>query len=456
MNKVCIDAFCGKSWANFLNKKIGAPLLGFSVGNNSLEEQRVGNIFLKKRKTFILSAQSRHFSSSSFRNSKNRKAGGFWEHQFSTQAGPSKKINYEQKINIEKYLIETETIGDLALKKHVKNSLNWAKKELCEINSLLELPAEDTALRKVKDIRNRFAIQPLPEEHTKGASIESWRSADNVFRKFATREIQPLYDVIHESLEREEERKNKVEFLEEGFLLEEQKELKEKQFDSVLREFYKKLSHDPKRREQVYLAYSHPHLNFQQEKWMLDFLKELRSHLNAVGCHAQLDTMDVSSTGSPTRHMKDMKYSDTILLFGSRSLLHKHEEEEGTRGISIELMYVQRFLRKWKQQKDRGMIPTVPNVIPVILGGNLESAFPVNYESYRNVLEWPSKGYFRGIQDLIAGIYGGSIPGYRDVFNKHWETSFKGSALEKIATNYEAKRKEAIALVKEDLKKKSL
>lgn len=84
-------------------------------------------------------------------------------------------------------------------------------------------------------------------------------------------------------------------------------------------------------------------------------------------------------------------------MFGTESLLEKHET--GLSAVCTELIHILR-----KRQQDQKCNKT--RVLPILLSGDCQTAFPPEFERYIAILDWKQKGYIRGFDEIYLELFG--------------------------------------------------
>jgi len=335
--------------------------------------------------------------------------------------------------------IYTDHIKDPELKKNLEERICSVRRSLKDSDYHFREGRSERAYKKLMDAKQ--LADPRPSELVKDPlNLGAYELVDDVttiLEPLKQKEISPRLTQVLKN----PSPKLTLSLALEISLLKEQEVLHEAGFSEKLRELYLKI--EPGGQvlpRQIYMAYAHPHQKFcEEEQWIKEFLDKLHSQLKDAGCEPFLDDLDVPRSGSPDEYMEDMKSKGIILLFGSKSLRLKNDRGEGVHAISRELGVIKDLISR-RRRGEFGL----PHVMPILLSGEIETSFPKGYKGFTNILEWPSEGYFKGIRDILAGIYGKEMSGYKaEVFNKHWNDRFENSSCKALAESFNGDRLEA-------------
>lgn len=162
-----------------------------------------------------------------------------------------------------------------------------------------------------------------------------------------------------------------------------------------------------------------------REGWVQHFLTKLHADLNNLGIPAELDILDSHTGHNIYRYMNKVTDSDYVLLIGTESLLDKHQK--GTTAVCTELNEILK-----KREKDRQK--NLYRVLPLMLTGTYDTAFPSGFKMYTNMSDWRENSYLQNLRRLTAQLY--QIADQDPFYKQAWQT-FKQSLGQKNAILFE-------------------
>ena len=193
--------------------------------------------------------------------------------------------------------------------------------------------------------------------------------------------------------------------------------------------------------------------NYEKEAWVKSFLIRLYRHLKQTSIPVYMDIKDNPQSNDIYQYMEQTSSSDFVLLFGTESLMEKVQQR--TPAVCMELIHVK---RKRDLDREKG----VDRVLPILLTGTMETAFPAEYELSITAADWREKGYLNSLKTLVYALYGFDNNDYYDDFEKIWEQGIN----EKLSGSQQAffekhekffnKRREMIKVSHVELKNKIL
>lgn len=171
------------------------------------------------------------------------------------------------------------------------------------------------------------------------------------------------------------------------------------EFHAFLGELQSKVRQQSSQPAKVYFAYAWPTpSNLETENWVQPFLQTFKRHLDAAGVNSAY--LDVESNRYGTSIYTSMQQAETseyVLLFGTPSLLEKHEG--GVSAVCAELIHILH-----KRQQD--LAHHQSRVFPLLLVGSCQEAFPPEFERYCAIMDWRNKGYLAGFQEIYLELFG--------------------------------------------------
>ncbi len=173
----------------------------------------------------------------------------------------------------------------------------------------------------------------------------------------------------------------------------------------------------------VYFCYAWPHDKYKaEEQWVQDFLKTLKNHLASAGIeNTLLDVADNRHGDNIYHFMDQLDDSDYVIVFGTESLLEKHNR--GTSALTTELI---KLIQKRTKEQEQGL----HRVLPILLSGNHQISFPSNYTMYMTIRDWPAKDYVNNFKMLVERLY---EVGKNDVdFHKIWQIDAKATNVSSV------------------------
>ncbi len=224
-----------------------------------------------------------------------------------------------------------------------------------------------------------------------------------------------------------------------ALLFNEQRELhkseKFKNFLKNVRQLFKEAGASP---PSVYFAYAWPtEKNATKEGAVQAFLKRLRKHLLDIGFREDSNTgvyFDRESNQIGENIYEQMRKAETskfVLLFGTESLLEKHER--GVHAVCTELIHILR-----KRRTD--LASNAKRVLPILLTGDIEKSLPQEFERYSTVRDWRESSYVDSFLHLIRRLY--ELPNRRDYKDRLRNCWKEASGDDSNPTWYQARRKE--------------
>jgi hypothetical protein len=143
---------------------------------------------------------------------------------------------------------------------------------------------------------------------------------------------------------------------------------------------------------EVFISYAWPTDANSHEFWVQRFLNDFCSHLLSVGIITYLDIIDSTMGRSPAQHMALIRGCSDVILIGTLSLAEK-ELGKGYM-VQAELNYIREAIQ------DNGA-----QVIPMLLSGDYQTAFPIDFLRYTAIEAFREMGYLRGLQAIIRFLF---------------------------------------------------
>jgi inosine-uridine nucleoside N-ribohydrolase len=132
----------------------------------------------------------------------------------------------------------------------------------------------------------------------------------------------------------------------------------------------------------------------QHELWVQNFLTNFCNHLGLVGIVTYLDIINSTMGYPPAQHMARIRTCTHAILIGTLSLAEK-ELGKGHM-VQTELNYIREAIRNDKAK-----------IIPLLLSGDYENAFPIDFLRYTAIEAFREMGYLRGLQAIIKYLFVG-------------------------------------------------
>lgn len=147
------------------------------------------------------------------------------------------------------------------------------------------------------------------------------------------------------------------------------------------------------------------------EKWVEDpFLIDMYTHLREAGIEAKLDAVSLPWSKRFKDFMNTLPTSNHVLLIGTESFFLK--EKDHLTGVSYESELMQK--RKKMVDEQKRIFP----VTPIILSGNYNNAFPIEYYGIK-AADFRTNSYVKSIKELLRHLY--QVNEKDILFDKTWE-----------------------------------
>lgn len=319
-----------------------------------------------------------------------------------------------------------DRISHVGVKKITADAVDVFKKRAADFNqntedSLVSIASLQEDMQDLEGLITGAQGQLVEQAY----DVQSTRLAQSIFtlliQAMADLRVQPPYnsialaDVKHTSgVQAEGDMAGQRLRLEQGMLLPESSPLSAS-FYAALQQVAKAAASEHKPPKGIFICYAWPDLTNPKERhlsWLQSFLSGLRDHLKAAGLGSTiLDIRDNPAGGDIYHYMNAAKESSHVLLIGTESLLRKHNEGGAVR---TELIHIK---RKMKEDREKNLY----RVIPILLSGTPEAAFPAEYELYSTIQFWREKSYFTSLRGLIASLYSIPKPAINDAFKLLWK-----------------------------------
>ena len=142
----------------------------------------------------------------------------------------------------------------------------------------------------------------------------------------------------------------------------------------------------------IFVSYAWPTEHNLHEAWVQPYLKDFCHHLLRAGITTYLDIKDSNWGYSTNKHMERINQCQFVILVGTESL---GEKELGRcHMIHTELNYIRRA------RAEAGTDDT-PNIIPILLSGDYNDAFPADFVRYTAIENVRDRGYLLHMRELI-------------------------------------------------------
>ena len=129
----------------------------------------------------------------------------------------------------------------------------------------------------------------------------------------------------------------------------------------------------------LFISYAWPSKHRPYEKWIQSFLRIFRADLGQCNMVVSLDIDNSHFGNNSFDHMHQIEFVDHVLLMGSESLVDKH-----LKGMAHSVCYELNLIRRRYTKYIYGNHTTKPPIIPFLLSGNLDDAFPMDV--YKNAV----------------------------------------------------------------------
>jgi hypothetical protein len=345
------------------------------------------------------------------------------EQKASGKPSVEKTLRPQLQINVESLRKTLGRISDATVKKIVTDTLKVFEKRIQDFNENAQDPtiSDKTLGEDIVDLEGLIEnAKGNLEDHA--ADKQSKKLASEVLGQltqgFLKLSTQPPYKAILQQTKLTSNRPtDEIDLYrlrkEQQLLFEEPSPLNAA-FNKALEEVRASGLPDHKPPKGVFICYAWPDIDRPQEQhlsWLQPFLAKLRDHLKAAGLGSTiLDIRDNPVGGDISQYMNAAKESNYVLLIGTESLLRKHKEGGAVRTELIHIM------RKLKEDRQKNLY----RVIPILLSGTPETAFPAEYELYNTIQFWDETSYFVNFRRLIASLYGVSKPAIDSAFKVVW------------------------------------
>ncbi len=187
--------------------------------------------------------------------------------------------------------------------------------------------------------------------------------------------------------------------------------------------------------QSIYFAYAWPtDERHARESWVQPFLYRLQGQLTAAGFPVVMDIVSNRYGQNIYKFIKGAENSGYVLLFGTESLLDKHET--GVRIVCSELIGI---MKKREQDLNNNMT----RVFPILLSGShSRDAFPEEYERYITIRDWRDGDYLDQFQKLFLELWGYPPEQYQEELRREWKRISHGS--QEVVTDWYKTQREAI------------
>lgn len=163
--------------------------------------------------------------------------------------------------------------------------------------------------------------------------------------------------------------------------------------------------------QRVFISYAWPLPEAEaDEQWIQPFLAMLHRHLKIAGLHPILDIVDSQIGENIYRFMEQAKEAEYTLLICTPSLKAKH--------ISKQWKAVKTELNLLQEKHDLDTHSGQNRVLPIILCGHHQNAYPIQYRMYTNIYDFREKNYIENFQNLLRQIY--NVHASEDNYTQLW------------------------------------
>ncbi len=329
-----------------------------------------------------------------------------------------------QSLNLSNKSTATALLKRIAIAETANNRIHPLLSSLTQIN---QLPISDKKVIEAHcdNIKNQLSVVLKNIQDSEKSLAD--KAGINAIIDFLQAEIRSIYLTFFPEKGWVIKPEERAKLLQQAQALykSQQETMKDAHFNQCLEQVQSRAldATNPYSSPKVYFCYAWPHDKYKaEEQWVQDFLKTLKNHLASAGIeNTLLDVADNRHGDNIYHFMDQLDDSDYVIVFGTESLLEKHNR--GTSALTTELI---KLIQKRTKEQEQGL----HRVLPILLSGNHQISFPSNYTMYMTIRDWPAKDYVNNFKMLVERLY---EVGKNDVdFHKIWQIDAKATNVSSV------------------------